>query len=470
VLIFTDRSRQETENRCKRQRYLQYDSVNGYGITSKAVAVPMMTGLQLHEPLAKVWQTILMGNGAITFPLTEQTRKMIRVFIADAIKTYIQSVKDGGFVASVEFPDYQTTLREQCALVEGLTWGWVRHMLPWVLESHEIIAAEQEESYMLGCTCGIGDGKGEIEEHQAKDCDGIVQQSRPDFVMRRIVDKEVGIHDFKSTSAVYDGDIERYRNSVQMGVGTVGVERRLGIPVTHYYIHFLLKGSWKRQYSGRVDGVNKYEGPKQQQSDFCYVDYAPANPPLQREVVQFSGPWYKRTPVWQIDTWQDKPPQYQVGEWLVELMPEEVLAKQFVLLGPYDRQTHLIRGHLTQVKHREWDWTEKLWRVHDRQAEGATLEEALDENFPQSWACQQFGDTCPMYKICTKDGVSLTNPLASGLYKLRVPHHVPELDAMKENAKAHGIELPEELKMKPKVAPKPEPKAGPRAVVRAKRA
>lgn len=430
-MIFTDRSRQESENRCARERYLKYDSVDGYGIVGKAVHVPMMTGLQLHAPLEKVWKMILLGNGSLSFPLTEPSRKMIRTFVKEAIDTYIAEVKAGGFTASIENADYITTLREQCALVEGLTWGWVRHMLPWVMKEHQILSAEQEESYVLGCDCGSGDGKGELEDHLAVGCSGIVQQSRPDFVMRRLSDGQVGIHDFKSSATLYANDIERYRNSIQMGVGTVGVERRLQEPVTHYYIHFLLKGSWSRQYSGRSEGSNDYKGPKQQQSPFCYVDYQPANPPISKELVQWVGPWYKRLPVWSIDTWQDKPPQYQVGEWLAELMPEDLLAKQFVLVGPYDRQTHLIKGHLTQVLHRERRWTQKLWDVHDAVEGGASLEEALDVSIPQTWACQQFGEQCIFYKICTHEGISLRDPLASGMYKHRTPHHTPELEFQK---------------------------------------
>ena len=49
-----------------------------------------------------------------------------------------------------------------------------------------------------------------------------------------------------------------------------------------------------------------------------------------------------------------------------------------------------------------------------------------------------------MWAICHRDEVRAEDPMASGRYALRVPHHLPELQQMNRDAKEAGIVIPVE--------------------------
>jgi len=442
-LIYTDRSRQVDSFRCQMLRYLKYHSVNGYGIDGKARHIPLMTGLDIHECLAGVLEIVLTLGGALLPNLSDDlTRGQIRTVIQAAQKKYRDQVEKLG-LTGVEEREVTRVVNEQCCLVEGLTWGWCRVMLPLVVKEYTILKVEAEESFVLGCTCGIGDRKGEPADHEAKDCYGVCQQSRPDFVMRKkkvgsAQDGQVGIHDFKSTAYQPNADtIEEYRTSMQMAVGTLGVERSLGEPVTHYEVHFLVKGGRRKGYTS----PNVFEGPRQQQSDFCYVSYSAGNPPLYKESLSCKGKWYEKVPVWELNL--ARPEGWSAVEYWASIMPQEEIEKLFPRIGPYDRQGWMIPGHLTQVLAEEKRWVSRNWAVYDETSQtGAPLKPALDKQITQSWDCWKYGTTCTMRPIC--DGTVPWDPkaiMASGLYQLRVPHHKLEEEALR----ASGVELPAEM-------------------------
>lgn len=444
-LIYTDRSRQEEGWRCLRRRYWKYSSVNGYGIDGKARAVPLVTGTEVHAALAGILAIVRQGNGAVKFPLSPAARAQVRGAITAACDSYRASVARVG-LSEVDRTDEQRTVAEQCALLEGLCWGWVRMHLNRLLSEFRIIEVEREESFVLGCTCGLGDMRGEPEDHEARDCYGLCQQSRPDFVTERRSDGQLGIDDWKTIGYdLKDTEIERYRTSVQMAVGTLGVERRLGKPITHYYIHFLHKGARRKGYTS--PGV--FDGPRQQQSHFCYVTLipgSPGNPPLTPAVPDTyttEDPWYRKVPTWMLNP-EAAPPGWSPLEWWVEQMPDAVLAKLYPVVGPYDRQTWMISGHLRSMQAEEKRWVRRVWEVYEQVQAGVPLRDALDEVIPPSWDCWRYNSTCQFRDLCTHAPGLPAEPnaiMASGRFQLRVPHHEYELRALRES----GVPLPAEM-------------------------
>ena len=437
TLIFTDRSRQETGlQQCLGARYWQYHSVTGYGIVRKEQNLPAHTGIFAHLALAGIFKLLLDGKVQEVDLYDPTTRKQIRVFIKEAQDQYKAEVEAVGFL-NEPFSEIERVMAEQCNLIEGMVWGFLRTWLNTILSEYEIVAVEFEESYVIGCTCGVGTGRGEIAEHRAQDCNGVVQQGKPDITMRRRVDGKLGVHDFKTSKYFSDYEVARYQSSMQMATSTVTVERRLGEEVSHYVIWMLLKGDRKRGYNKQT---REFDQPKQQQSRFCYVGWKPSNPPLrQTDEVSLEQKWYLCEPVWEIP-WEGKPEEMSGVEWLVmEKMTSEEVQKQFVRIGPYDRQGWLIQGYLRQVARDERRWVEIQWRIYEDVEEGATILEALDDHVPRSWNCNKFGSRCPYWELCT-DPVAAQDPLRTGLYIQRVPHHDPELEAMQ----AAGVELPKE--------------------------
>lgn len=435
-MIFTDRSRQETGlQHCLRARYWSYHAVNGFGISPKQRNLPAASGIHVHLGLALVLKSIMLGGQTKLPDLKDPIlREQVRGAVEEAIGAYESDVAAVGFLNEPQ-QELDRQIAEQSALIEGAIWGWVRTSLLGFLQQFLILAVEQEESIVIGCSCGIGDRKGEWEHHYAQGCEGVCQQAKPDIVCENRESREVGIHDFKTMKYVSDYEIERYKNSVQMAVGTLTVERRLGRPVTHYYVWAILKGDRKAEYN---PVTRAFDRPKIQLSGYCYVGWTPANPPLKPETFDWNAKWYQRLPTWTLKL-ESNPEEVRQIEYLVmDLMPIETLQKNFTKIGPYARQGFLM-GYLKQVYHDELRWVEVQWRIYEEVQAGGKLADALDKLVPASWNCRKFGSICPFWEICSGEGATPEDPLRSDLYTLRVPHHEPEMIA----AVAAGVEFPE---------------------------
>lgn len=467
MLLYTDRSRREAQFRCPHLRWWEYHSANGFGITRKAQRMPLVTGIYTHKPLEAVCKMVMLGTGEIglnqgEIALTNVARTQIRAAIKQAQDEYSQVAKAGFYNEPPEELEHQ--LAEQLCLIEGLAWGWIRTCLPLILAEFDIIGAEQEESFVVGCTCGLGDMKGSPEEHEArlrcaacgwagdreliprsegaficprcgiedsiegfKECAGLAYPSRPDLELRRKSDGKQGILDFKTSKYADEREVEAYRSSVQMAAGTVGMERRTGERVEFYYVNFLKKGDRKASYQ---PDTKKYDGPRRQLSPFCYVDYRPASPPLQREEVRSPSKWYLAASTLDLQP-DSKPPEWTLPEWVAWTLPRAEVASQYLMVGPYERQDDLIKRALKQTLHSEREWAGKLWEIHDKVELGDSIQEALDSSLPASWDCNRFGEKCIMWELCHSE-VAMEDPLGSGLYELRVPHHQREMEIMRE--------------------------------------
>lgn len=428
-LIYTDRSRREDElQQCPRKRYWKWHSVNGYGIEPAAPTLELLTGIYVHEAIHNVLKVVMLGSGQWQ-GLDDVSRAQIRPAIRAAVKAYIEEVKPIANFYAESRDDTNRLMKEQVCLIEGMAWAFVHESLPALLQQFELVAVENEEWYIIGCSCGVGDGHTEPQQH-AEDCSGVCYQSRPDVGVRDRAGEyagQLGLIDWKTLKRISDYEVRKYRNSVQFATGCRIMEARVKEPVTHYYVWFFGKGERKGSYNAEL---KDYSGPRMQQSHYCYVDYKPANPPLTLADVETGGVWYKKSAVWEIELGDDVPPGWTRMEYITEKLGKAVREKTFTVVGPYPRQNFLLDGYFKQVYHHEQQWNEKLWRVYEKTQAGMSIADALDEEVPQSWDCFKYtGENegpCPFWWICHKEGISPENPVASGTYRLRVPHHEPE--------------------------------------------
>lgn len=414
----TDRSRYLTGlQHCQMARFLKYHSgPSGYGITRKAQALPLVTGVMIHECLAKILEEVKRSNHHIP------TRSFIREVINNQITLYRTLILNRGFANLNE--EQELLIKEQTSLMEGLVWGWFKIMLPGLVEEFELIEIEREEELEVA---------------------GIVMMSRPDFVARERSTGKLSIHDFKSAAYVNDSWVEEYRESVQMAVGTLGVEARLGEKVETYYIHALIKGLRKKEYDS---SSGDYTGPKTQTSFLCYGYYKEANPPLNKSDWQAKykylgqdgkkhllGKYYTKTPIWEA-RFENKPPEMSNGEyWVMETLPIADLQELFIQIGPYERQENLIAHYIPEMVNEEKRWIQRLWRIHEAKVEfGEASEEFQDtlrEEIPRSWECRKYNSVCEFLPICH-------NHSQMWEFVPRAPHHAPEALQMK----SRGIEIP----------------------------
>lgn len=442
-LPLTDRTRYLTGlQQCAMKRYLQFHAgPYGYGYQRKTTHIPLATGTYVHGALAAILNEV-KDSGKVP------SLTAIRLILSIQLAQYKREIDTATF-AGVSAQDLDGVIQEQFTLVKGLVWAWVRVVLPTLVKEYEVVSVETEEVIDLGCDCG----KGAPEDPHEELCLGVTQMSKPDFVLRHRVDKTLSNHDFKTTSLLTDQWIQEFKDSVQMAVGTLGVEARLKEPVETYFIHPLIKGQRKNDYD---PDTKEYSGPKRQNSFLCYLYYRPGNPPLYGDDYQpkwkFTdeggkghtlGRNYQKTPVWEA-RFADKPKEQDNAEFWVSILPEYVLQEAFALIGPYQRNVNLIEQYQDAMPAEEQRWVNVLWDLYGMEDmfgwTSPLFQRKLNKLVPRSYNCFSYGSRCSFYDICIeRKDTTWKDPLASGKYLPRRPHHQLELDQMI----ARGIPVPE---------------------------
>lgn len=412
----TDRSRYVTGFECPRRRYLKYHSGDsGYGISRKRTYVPLATGTFVHAGLEQI-----LRKGP--------DRAGVREIISTQAGNYAKLVESRP-LNGYDPQEQEFIAQEQSVLIQGMIWAWYRVMYPIIQKEFEIVAIEQEEQFVAGCSCGRGiHPSGHLEA-----CSGIMEMSRPDCILRRKEDGRLGTHDFKTASSVSDAWIEEWRTSIQMLVGSVGAELRLGEDINHFYMHGLLKGS--RGFFKKGGENLPY---KRQYSHLCYAKITPPSPPAKRGTTwSTAGYWADKLPLWRADFVQ-KPPEMSIPEfWVMECLAKEQLDDCFILVGPYERDRSMVETFCREMVAEEERWVRNLWTVYGAKESKEDVESTLDRIFPRSYKCTSYSSTCEFNDICFYR-TGWRDPIGSGLYEQRLPHHTPEA----EQAKSRGIDLP----------------------------
>lgn len=453
ALWYTDRSRYETgTGECPERRYLTYHAgPSGYGFVRKAESLPLATGTGVHHGTQLLGQFCLDNPEAREIPLST-----IRAAASAACTAYETEVRSRGIAQWADQTSLEFLIAEQSALIHGLVWCAGLEFFPWLLDTHEVLCVEREFTHVLACTCGLGDGVGSAADHEARDCNGICLQTRPDLITRHRLNPTLHAYwEYKTTSRITKAWQDAWETKIQFHASILPVEAELGIRVSETYVVGLWKGD-RREGSDKV---------KRQNSVLCYGYLKPGQPPLtdddwraEWETVNADGSksrlgkGYQKTPVWNatfgpsttppladnmdvpVDTEED-PREF----WVRWLTPQQ-RQQQLAILGPFNRQDTLMRKFQLDLVGEEKHWQRALWAIYEAGQAGEDVEAARTEYVRRSWNCKKYGGehACPYEPICfDKEGGQ--DPLGSGLFILRRPHHAPEL----EQAVARGL-LPEQ--------------------------
>jgi hypothetical protein len=430
----TDRSRYVSGlAHCPRYRYLTYHSgPHGYGLSRTSTSVPLATGTYIHQALADILVCEL-GSRITKRPVTRQEARDV---INKAVEDYRKVVAARPLNGLADPGEAEFTADEQACLIEGLCWAWYRIMLPIVRSEFEIIDIEREESVVFACNCGVGDMT-PVDSHK-DDCQGICLMSRPDVLLRRLEDGKIGNHDFKTGAGMSDAKMEEWRRSIQMVMGAVGSEIRLGEKIDHFYMHALIKGS-----RGKFKKKGQPELPyRRTYSHLCYAKIIPPAPPATRKLIwSTKGYWYDKTPIWKAEL-VGKPAEMSNSEyWTMDVLDEATLNDCFQLVGPYERNDTMLESFQREIVGEETRWIDALWHLYEVEAEHpwdtAEFQAELERMIPRSYDCITFGSTCPMSDLCFYEQ-GWKDPLGLGRYEHRHSHHEPENEQMK----ARGVNLP----------------------------
>lgn len=462
VMWLTSRSSVERDLlHCPMARFIEYFAgPYGAGFVRKAQSIPLTTGQYTHLGCTETARWIMEYRQRVGVQPDRAPDEVIRWAADLAVEDYRRVITESGLLAITgEDPAAQAellrTINEQAYLIEGLVWTWSLYRLPEILAEYLVVAVEEEEEYVVACTCGLGDGLGGFREHATRTCGGIGLQSRPDFLLERRIDHAYAYVELKTASVAWKSWAEGFERNLQLLMGVLGAEKRHGVEVTHCRVEGLIKGQRKRDYP--------YEDsqPKTQQSPLCFAYYEPPNPPLtvgdwlpassyvDREGIRHSVPRgrdsrYKRVGLWDVpdDAFPNKPPVMSRSEYIVRYWAENYphhLQQCLAQVGPIPKKRHQLDQALRSLVTVEKSWQERLWAIYQWQVEHGGKAWGSDEYhqfvetvIPRSYRCLPFdGHPCPNIPVCFDEETGWRDPIGSGQWLFRHPHHVAEANMVK---------------------------------------
>jgi len=365
---------------CPRYNFLQY-YYNGKGIVLKKLDLYQSTGSLCHAILEMVMQ---QAKQLGTVPPVEVVNTICKVEKGE----YRKSVEKAGLT---ETGSLELEMARQSALAEGLARVWTLYRLPAILEEYEILGVEEEQEIPFG--------------------PGQVLLSRPDCTLRRKVDGELFAGpEFKTTGWINDDYLESWRYSTQTLSHGLDVMHKYGKEPTGVMMEFLYKGFKKKG----EDGVYTYYSPLvrafRMKGEFGSEEYG------------FDSNLGRKKDWEAFDT-------YTMGmdKW-VDMLPLEVVTDMLYSTTIYRSDREL----------EEWKMQTALRQARIQAAyimlfEDKPTQEAADEIMATVFPARldrycysnQYKKKCIYCDICYK---KIDDPIGSGLYVEREPHHPGEWD------------------------------------------
>lgn len=439
LIWYTDRSRFKLgTSRCARARYLSYHSGStGYGITMKRDALPLATGISVHQG-AEAMAQILASHDRL--PDLAETRGVI----AEVVATYLARVDERGFRGILDNEQTRETIAEQATLIEGLLWALRLKFFPWLHQHYRVVKVEAERLHFLDCTCGADPL--DADEHVRRSCAGKALMLRNDLLAQRRGGSSLAYIEFKTTGWESDAWAEQWETDPQLALGTLDARELWGSEVTELYIVGLNKGRRQKDRS-------EIDGPRRQYSALCYGYCRPGNPPLAADdwlpgyewvdangEVKRASRAHRRKAVSKLAesdwptylAYKNTNPEMSPAEFWTRNLPPSLLDKIVFVLGPLNRQDAQLQSLRRGFQGEEDRWQQTMWDLYGLTREGHTwasdtFQNLLDKLVPCSWACRPFGKDheCEFVPICHRH-VGWDDPLSNG-YQPRLPHHDPEL-------------------------------------------
>lgn len=460
----TDRSRAVAYQSCPRLRFLNYE-YHGHGLQPIFSSIPLVTGSACHKGIEVLLTHVMNGqcagdcSGSIDFAVEE------------ALKLYDDECQRRGLELDPS-EDSSYVYNEQRALIESLLRGWAIHILPQLLESYEVVEVETEDLFPLNnvrCNWCHGDGIvcllclkdvcfNPAFHMNSKNCEACAEcagsgqiptllwQSRADILLRERSTGDLYIGSIKTASDL--SPVIEMTNKIDMqGMSELyAVEQRLGQPVSGLQMLYLIKGSRRRGWNSD-EGTS--DGPKVQDSFMIR--------PLMKQGITSDGDEFAWTAKWTCHE-----PHKQGNGRLCPGNKGHRLGKEFVktniwefmdikswvgllasgkVQGEGNALEQVLKLPVPQLRNKSQvqSWLRQMTSQELRIAQDAEIVNGLDEGseewqaeldarFPQTSSnCLKYGADfrCKFFDVCWN---GIDDPLGSGLYQRRVPHHQKELE------------------------------------------
>lgn len=339
-------------------------------------------------PRARYWAFEYLGRGV------SPARRALYFDIGDAVHKSLDALSRGEALDGVcavhlaRFREMQSPhytgelawkLEEQVCLIEGMIRGWYRSVLPRLTEEFEVVAIEEEFVYEVapGLTMGV----------------------KPDKLLRRRSDGTLWYRETKTLGYLGKDWSLQWQRAIQLHTTAFIVGAHLQEEVSGVIVEGLYKG---------------YDREGKATSPFAYGYARPGT---------IRGP--EIMPEWRagcrkIPIWSDYPGGCRA--WAASL-PTEVLSNQFIETPPIFLQRRLVEAFLRQVAIRE-EVIRRAAEVDDDLQDGGLLDTVFPQHFSE--CAPAIGVPCA-YADCCFNPVVGEDPVRSGLYTPRVPHHTTEV-------------------------------------------
>ena len=450
--MHTSRSAVESYQMCPQLRYLTYHH-GGRGIVPKASSVPLVTGSAVHR-----------GVEHLANRLRIEQEPSVDTAVGLAIEQYEKDVSDAGFSGKGIQTERQQyfTYCEQKALTEALVRAWAMKEMLNISSRYKVLAVEREVTPI------------EI-------IPGVWFQAKVDMELQEIASGDLFNYSLKTCKTWSERNEASYKNDLQGITETWAVEEESRI----------LRKKWEemrdhnqvlvdsQQYPAKnlqaILAYLKGNVPKQKTLmgiRFCYLvkgqrkkpEYNSTDPnalyitynPLIRGYKNFSPggisyahSWFYPNPEnksgksilgrgWEpFNVWES---DITIKQWIEaiskgEIQPEcgDVIGQNVITPPEYFRNEEDIRVGMREVETQEQRILFNLQQVESiKRTHGAAEHSELfiDSVFPHyRKSCEfMYGETCSYKPICWQPEVSV-DPLGSGLYQIRTPHHEMEKDS-----------------------------------------
>lgn len=367
---------------CPRKAYLTY-YYGGKGIVPAGLDLYQETGSLTHAILEKV-MLYAKEFDAVPSPNT------VTGFVNEAVATYTEAVQERGFD---QFSgELELEMQRQIALAEGLARVWTIHKLPKLLQDYKVIEVEREHRIPFG-----------KEMEMLSRIDGVLQ--------RRSDDALFAGPEFKTTGWMSEDYVESWRYSVQTLSHCLDVKHVYGEFPSGVLMEFLYKGVKRKDKDGGYNYYSPLVRAYMRQDDISG----------QKE-FGFDGGLARRK------EWVTIEPYTMGMEHWVTQLPEEVIDTILFSTIVY-RSPRELDEWVKQVEIRQYKIATALGLLNDGEPSVEGADDIMASVFPARLDnfcySNQYKKKCPYLDVCYH---VIDDPLESGVFVAREPHHPGEFD------------------------------------------
>lgn len=363
--IFWDRTRRSTDQKCPRRRYWAFEH-GGLGISPRQSAAALSFGIALH--------------GVIEGTLLDDPAR-----VGAALLAYQDEVA----TRYATHADAEVITRQHVGLLRGMQLGFTRLVLPALRAEYDIEVVEQSLAYAHA--------------------PGFRYGFKPDVILRRKDDGTFWYVDWKSTAKADNKWMKSWDRAIQLHLAAYAFEQVTGKPITGVIVQGFLKGRKEDDAylaSPLIGGWTRPEVP-------------PMLP------AQFAA---KRPREWK--GWRAISAFDLLGgqeEWF-DLLGESLLS-EFPRTAPIFLQRDIVESTFRQAAWREREIAAAKMTLLQSGVDARERDLLLERAFPQTFdACEPaWGEPCEYLHCCWTPEVA-EDPLATGLFVPREPHHSTEFE------------------------------------------